>query len=126
MILLDTSSLIDPPEVWPGGVLGSSTLCLGELEFGLKVARTPAERSARIRNLAVYRERLEWIPFEESDATSYAVLAEQVARQRPAHARSTDIKIAAQAYTLGAALLTRNVRDFDLVSDLVEIIDGNV
>ena len=33
--------------------------------------------------------------------------------------------IAAQALTLGVPLLTRNVSDFDLVSDLVEILDGN-
>jgi predicted nucleic acid-binding protein len=33
--------------------------------------------------------------------------------------------IAAQALTLGVPLLTRNVRDFELVNDLVEILDGN-
>ncbi len=125
MILLDTSSLIDPPATWPGGVLGSSTLCLAELEFGLAAARSASEHATRTRNLAVYRATLEWIPFEASDAASFGVLAAKVASRRPSHARSTDIKIAAQAYTLGAALLTRNVRDFDLVSDLVEILDGN-
>ncbi|CAN5238609.1 hypothetical protein BH09ACT5_BH09ACT5_22870 [soil metagenome] len=68
---------------------------------------------------------LEWIPFEEPDSASYAILAAKVAQKRPGHARSKDILIAAQALTLGVPLLTRNVKDFDLVSDLVEILDGN-
>jgi len=34
--------------------------------------------------------------------------------------------LAAHAFTLGVALLTRNVEDFELVSDLVEILDGNL
>ncbi len=125
MILLDTSILIDPPVEWPGAMLGSSMLCLAELEFGVQRAPNPAERSRRVRRLASYDAELEWIPFEEPDAASYGVLAAKVAPHRPAHARSTDILIAAQALTLGVPLLTRNVRDFELVSDLVEILDGN-
>lgn len=74
----------------------------------------------------MYRSMFEWIPFEEPDAENYGVLAARVAPRRPAHARTKDILIAAQALTLGVPLLTRNVRDFDLVSDLVEILDGNV
>lgn len=125
MILLDTSVLIDPPHEWPGAILGSSMLCLAELEFGVHAARNATERSARVRRLALYRARFEWIPFEEPDAASYGVLASRVAPHRPSHARSAAIMIAAQALTLGVPLLTRNVRDFALVSDLVEILDGN-
>ena len=125
MILLDTSVLIDPMAVWPGPILGSSVLCVAELEFGVQRAPNAEERSRRVRRLALYRQQLEWIPFEEPDAASYGVLAAKVAPHRPAHARSTDIMIAAQALTLGVPLLTRSVRDFDLVSDLVEILDGN-
>ena len=126
MILLDTSVLVDPPERWPRAVLGSSSLCLAELEFGIHMARSAAIRAERTRRLAVYRSRFEWVPFEESDAASFGIVAERVARSRPAHARSTDILLAAQALTLGVPLLTRNVKDFALVSDLVEILDGNV
>lgn len=125
MILLDTSVLIDPPVQWPAPVLGSSSICLAELQFGIQAAPTAAIRSARVRRVAAYRSLLEWIPFEESDAESYGMLAGRVAKQRPAHARSKDIMLAAQALTLGVPLLTRNVHDFDLVSDLVEILDGN-
>lgn len=125
MILLDSSVLIGPPATLPGSVLGSSVLCLAELEFGIHSARTAAERGHRVRRLANLRATLEWIPFEEPDAASYGVLAAKVAPTRPAHARSTDILIAAQALTLGVPLLTRNVKDFELVSDLVEILDGN-
>jgi len=125
VILLDSSVLISPPAVLPGPVLGSSVLCLAELEFGIHTARTAADRSHRVRRLAHLRATLEWIPFEEPDAASYGLLAPKVAATRPAHARSTDIMIAAQALTLGVALLTRNVKDFELVSDLVEILDGS-
>jgi predicted nucleic acid-binding protein len=125
VILLDTSVLIDPPVEWPGAILGSSMLCLAELEFGVQRAPNAAERARRARRLTVYRDQLQWIPFEEPDAASYGVLAAKVAPTRPAHARSTDIMIAAQALTLGVPLLTRNVKDFELVSDLVEILDGN-
>lgn len=125
MILLDSSVLISPPAHLPGPVLGSSVLCLAELEFGIQGARTAAERSHRVRRLATLRATLEWIPFEEPDAVSYGVLAAKVAPTRPAHARSKDIMIAAQALTLGVPLLTRNVKDFELVSDVVEVLDGN-
>jgi predicted nucleic acid-binding protein len=122
---MDSSVLITPPATLPGPVLGSSVLCLAELEFGIHSARSAAERSHRVRRLAKLRAALEWIPFEEPDATSYGLLAAKVAPTRPAHVRSKDIMIAAQALTLGVPLLTRNVKDFELVSDLVEILDGN-
>ena len=125
MIFLDTSVLLSPPRRWPSPVLGSSAICLAELEFGVHGAETAALRSERTRRLAGYRSMFEWIPFEESDAVSYGVLAERASRSRPSHARSKDILIAAQALTLGVPLLTRNVKDFALVDDLVEILDGN-
>ena len=53
---------------------------------------------------------------------SYARLAARVAKRRPAHARSTDIMLAGQAAALGAKVLTFNTKDFELVSDLVEIV----
>jgi len=124
VILVDTSSLVSPPARWPRPVLGSSVLCLAELQFGVHSAPDAVTRAQRVRNLARYRA-FEWIPFEEPDAESYALLAAKVARKRPGHARSKDILIAAQALTLGVPLLTRNVKDFHLVSDLVEILDGN-
>ena len=124
MILVDTSSLIDPPSRWPRPILGSSALCLAELQFGVHAAPDAATRAVRVRNLERYRA-LEWIPFEEPDAASYAVLAAKVATKRPSHARSKDLLIAAQALTLGVPLLTRNVKNFQLVSELVEILDGN-
>jgi predicted nucleic acid-binding protein len=39
------------------------------------------------------------------------------------HARSKDIMIAAQAHSLGIPLMTRNAKDFELVSDVVEILE---
>lgn len=125
MILADTSVLIARNVSWPDAPAAASAISLGELQFGVEVARTPADRNFRLRRIQRYSALLEWIPFEEPDARSYGILAAKVAKQRPAHARSKDIVIAAQALTLGVPLLTLNVRDFDLVRDLVEIVDGN-
>ncbi|MEW1921860.1 hypothetical protein, partial [Pseudarthrobacter oxydans] len=49
-------------------------------------------------------------------------LAAKVRSLRPQHARSKDIMIAAQAHSLGIPLMTRNAKDFELVSDVVEIL----
>ncbi len=122
MILLDTSVLIDPLDRMPAGEMGASTLCLAELHFGVEAATSVGERNLRLQRVARYSEVLEWIEFDEADAKSYGVLAARVASVRAQHARSKDILIAAQALTLGIPLMTRNVRDFELVSDLVEII----
>lgn len=62
------------------------------------------------------------MPFDAAAADSYATLAAHVAAKRPAHARSTDIMLAGHAYALGAAFLTFNPKDFEHVSDRVEII----
>lgn len=122
MILLDTSVLIAPPASWPTDAVGASAISLGELRFGVEVAQTIAERNVRLRRIARYSESLEWIPFEEPDAESYGMLAARVAQRRPSHARSKDVMIAAQAFTLGLPLMTLNTRDFELIDDLIEIL----
>ncbi|MFM9877874.1 MAG: type II toxin-antitoxin system VapC family toxin [Rhodoglobus sp.] len=122
MILLDTSILIAPPVDLSTTGMGASVISLGELEFGVAVAASVSERNFRLHRIARYSEVLEWIAFEEADARSYGVLAARVAPVRAGHARSKDILIAAQALTLGIPLMTRNEQDFELVSDLVEIV----
>lgn len=125
MILLDTSILIAPPTELPAVEMGASAICLAELQFGVEAAASVGERNFRLQRIARYSEVLEWIAFDEADATSYGVLAARVSPVRAGHARSKDIMIAAQALTLGIPLMTRNGRDFELVSDLVEIVGPN-
>ena len=122
MILLDTNILIQPPDVWPDDSFGSSIISLAELHFGVQLARDEQTRELRTRRLAVLRTTFEWLQFDEYAAQSYGILAETVWRSRPAHSRSKDIMIAAQAHALGVPLMTRNPKDFTLVSDLVHVI----
>jgi predicted nucleic acid-binding protein len=123
VILLDTNVLITPPSVWPAGaVLGSSIISLAELQFGIRSSATEEIRRNRVHRLAVWRELMDWILFDEHAAESYGELAARVKRLRPQHARSKDIMIAAQAHSLGIPLMTRNAKDFELVEDVVEVL----
>jgi predicted nucleic acid-binding protein len=99
VILLDTDVLIGPSEKWPAGNVGAS----------------------RQRKIVVINENLLWVPFDAEAAEAYGVLAARVAPTRPAHARRRDIMIAASAYARGVPFFTRNVKDFELVRDLVDI-----
>jgi predicted nucleic acid-binding protein len=124
VILLDTNILISPPTEWPEGeVLGSSIISLAELHFGIRSSTSEEIRRQRVRRLAVWRELMDWILFDEPAAESYGELAAKVRSLRPQHARSKDIMIAAQAHSLGIPLMTRNAKDFELVSDVVEIVE---
>lgn len=125
MILLDTSVLIAPVESWPHDEIGASALALAELQFGVQAGATVEVRMQRMRRLAGLRRLFDWIPFDEAAADSYGVLAALVRKQRPVHARSKDILMAAQAHALGASFLTRNPRDFELVADHVHIVDAS-
>lgn len=123
VILLDTNVLISPPAVWPdGAVLGSSIISLAELQFGIRSSASEEIRRSRVHRLAVWRELMDWVLFDEHAAESYGELAARVKRLRPQHARSKDIMIAAQAHSLGIPLMTRNAKDFELVDDVVEIL----
>jgi predicted nucleic acid-binding protein len=122
VILLDTSVLIQPPEVWPDDSFGSSIISLAELHFGVNLARDEQARELRTRRLAVLRTTFEWMPFDEYAAQSYGILAATVWQSRPAHSRSKDIMIAAQAHALGVPLMTRNPKDFILLGHLVHVI----
>jgi len=121
MIILDTSALIDPPRQLEDDVYGVSMLSVAELQFGIHSAATPGLRAKRIAILQGYRQTLDWLAFDERSAESYGVLAARVGQTRQGHARSKDVLIAAQAHALGAKLVTRNFRDFELITDLVEI-----
>lgn len=124
MILLDTNVLIAPPASWPDDTFGSSIISLGELYFGIQAAPDQRIRAERTRRVARYRTLLDWVPFDEYAAEAYGLLAAEVSRRRPGHARRKDIMIASQAYSLGVPLMTRNVKDFELVSHLVEIVEA--
>jgi predicted nucleic acid-binding protein len=121
MIMLDTSVLISAPRFDEAETYGASMIALAELHLGIQTAPTVESRSVRVRTLAFYRATIEWIAFDERAAESYGTLADVVRRTRAAHARSKDILMASQAHSLGVPFVTRNAKDFELISHLVEI-----
>jgi len=124
VILLDTSVLVELQELSPFGEdVAMSAISYSELAFGLRVPPSPASSAARRGQLAFLDSLgLGWLPFDRAAGDGYAVVAAQVHRTRPAHARSKDIMIAGHAYALGASLATLNPKDFELVRDLVPIV----
>lgn len=125
MILLDTSALIVLPRLQlPDEPLALSAIVHAELSFGVEAATTDEHRRERRTRMAWVEANLgaTWLPFDVAAARSYAKLAARVTLRRPAHARSKDIMLAGQAHALGASLMTFNTKDFELVSDLVDIV----
>ncbi|KJQ52589.1 type II toxin-antitoxin system VapC family toxin [Microbacterium sp. SA39] len=125
MLLLDTNVLIRIDEVRPPTEdVVLSALTYAELRFGIERARDPRMRRRRSMELARLNAIFPtpWLSFDQPAADSYARLAARVSTQRASHARSTDIMLAGHANSLGAKLMTFNVKDFDLVADEVEIV----
>ena len=123
MIMLDASVLIDFPSEWPKNeVFGCSTVALAELQFGLQLTIGTPDHAVRQARLTLLESLFEWVPFDEKAAVGYGTLAAAVSARRPGHARSKDVMLAGHAYSLGAALMTRNPKDFELIEGLVEII----
>ena len=125
MILLDTNICIyiikrKPEEVlrrferYHPGDIGISSITLAELQYGV------AKNQARLRNeeaLSEFLIPLEVLPFEESATRVYGsirALLEQQGRM----IGSMDLLIAAHAVSLGAVLVTNNVKEFERVPDL--------
>lgn len=123
MIMLDTSVLIDFPNDWPDDELfACSAVTLAELQFGLQLTIGTPKHAERQARLTLLDSQFEWSPFDENAALGYGTLAVVVSQNRPNHARSKDIMIAGHAYSMGASLMTRNPRDFELVDKMINII----
>ncbi|MBS1675250.1 MAG: hypothetical protein JSS74_14945 [Actinobacteria bacterium] len=125
MILLDTNVLIELRQLrLPPGEYALSALVYAELRSGVERMTDPGLRRARLADIGLAETVFasHWLPFDRAAADGFAYLSAIVARSRPAHARSTDVMLAGQAYALGAGLLTSNAKDFELVADHVDII----
>lgn len=123
MILLDTSVLIEFPAVWPDDeIFACSAISLAELQFGLQLTVGSTKHAARQARLTLLESLFEWTPFDEKAAVGYGTLAAVVNQTRTNHARSKDIMLAGHAYSLGAAIMTRNPKDFGLVSTMVTVL----
>ena len=119
--VLDTSVLI--AEAGPSeGDVAISAVSLGELQFGLLLARTPEERARRAARLAAVEAAFVPLPVDARVAREWGALAALVAaRGAQPRRRQADLLIAATAKVHSAVLLTHNVADFAQVMDLVEV-----
>ncbi len=125
ILLLGTDTCIyliknKPPEVmrrfeeYAIGDVGVSSVTVAELHFGVRKSRHPAQNE---RALEQFLLPLEIADFDRAAAIAYgsvqAVLEEQGTLIGP-----LDTLIAAHAVSLGATLVTNNVREFARVPDL--------
>jgi toxin FitB len=120
-LLLDTSILI-AGSAHPLDRAGISAVSIAELHFGVLVARDEDERADRIRRLATIEGIFNPLPFDAAAARECGRLQAAVVRRggKPRR-RSFDLAIAATAMVHGVPLMTKNVADFKLIEDLVEV-----
>ena len=119
--VLDTSVLIadDAPE---GLDLAISAVSLGELQFGLLLARTDEERARRATRLATIEAAFTPLPVDARVAREWGVLAALVVKRgAQPRRRQADLLIAATARVHHALLLTHNVADFAKIADHVTV-----
>ena len=95
------------------GDLRLSVIVLAEREFGV----TKGPRAGARLQLAALAETLPVEPFTREDCTHYAAIRHDL-ESRGLGIGPMDTLIAAQALRLGAAVVTRNVREFGRVPGL--------
>lgn len=119
--LLDTSVLIadDGPDDVEAAISAAS---LAELHFGVLVARDDDERARRAQRLGVVEATFHPLPLDATVAREWGRLAAAVAaRGAQPRRRAVDLAIAATANAHRVPLLTHNVKDFQVIADLVEV-----
>jgi predicted nucleic acid-binding protein len=118
--LLDTSVLIgdeSPPNI----EAAISVASLAELHFGVLVAVDVDERARRTARLGVIESTFDPLPITDQIAREWGRLSAAVStRGGKPRRRPVDLVIAATANVHGVPLLTHNIRDFQIISDLVD------
>ena len=120
-VLLDTSVLIGADE-GPDEESAISVVSLTELHFGVLAAPNDDARAYRMRRLAIIEDRFDALPFDAEAARECGRLHAAVAQRggKPRR-RAFDLAIAATANVNRAPLLTFNIKDFEIVDDLVDV-----
>jgi predicted nucleic acid-binding protein len=120
--ILDTSILIEDPDVPGVSKAAISTISLAELYFGALAAPDAEERRRRVGQLGFVEAHFDAIPLDEEIARILGQLQAAVSeRGANPRKRTADLVIAATAMTHEAVLLTRNYKDFKLVDDLLDV-----
>ena len=121
-LLLDTSVLI-VGEIPAESEVAISVVSLAELHFGLLIAKDKA--AARASRLGTIEARFpDPLPVDDVVAREWGRLKAAVAQRggRPRR-READLAIAATANVHGAALLTHDAKDLEIIGDLVDVRD---
>ena len=119
--LLDTSVLIAADA--PMGVEAAiSVASIAELHFGVLVAHDDDERALRVERLGAVEATFDPLPLTVEIAREWGRLSAAVGNRggRPRR-RSVDLAIAATANVHGVPLLTHNIRDFQIIDDLIDV-----
>lgn len=120
--ILDTSVLIENPDVPGVSQAAISTISLAELYFGALTAAGGDERMRRVAQLGFIESNFQAIPLDEEIGRILGQLQAAVSeRGANPRKRTADLAIAATAIVRDAVLFTRNYRDFKLVDDLVDV-----
>ena len=118
--LLDTSVLIG--ETAPEGVEAAvSVVSIAELHFGVLVASDDDERALRTQRLGAIESAVDPLAITVEIAREWGRLAAAVStRGGQPRTRTMDLAIAATANVHQVPLLTDNLGDFQIISDLVD------
>jgi predicted nucleic acid-binding protein len=119
--VLDTAVLISATA--PDGVTAAiSVASIAELHFGVLVAPSADERARRVQRLGVIEATFDPLPIDVDVAREWGRLSAAVEdRGGQPRKRAVDLAIAATANVHGVPLLTPNVSDFNIISDLVDV-----
>jgi toxin FitB len=120
-VLLDTSVLI-AAETGPEEEAAISVVSLTELHLGVLVARDDETRGLRVRRLGAIEDHFDALPFDATTARECGRLHALVAQRGGApRRRAMDLAIAATANVHGVPLLTYNIKDFQILTDEVDV-----
>lgn len=119
--LLDTAVLIAATA--PDGITGAiSVASIAELHFGVLVTVGADERARRVQRLGVIEATFDPLPVDVDVAREWGRLSAAVKdRGGQPRKRAVDLAIAATANVHGVPLLTPNLPDFRIISDLVDV-----
>jgi predicted nucleic acid-binding protein len=120
-VLLDTSVLI-AAEKGPDDDAAISVVSLTELHFGVLVAHDDEVRALRMRRLGAIEDHFDALPFDAAAARECGRLhALAAARGGQPRRRAFDLAIAATANVHGVPLLTYNTKDFQILSEEIDL-----
>lgn len=119
--VLDTSILIGAED--PGRLEGAiSSASIAELHFGLLVAADSQERARRAMRLGVIEATFDPIEVDVAIAREWGRLAAAIVERGGQPRRcAMDLVIAATANICEVTLLTADLADLEIISDLVEL-----